>query len=152
MSRSSSLRRAIGKGIVAIAVVAVVVVAGAFVFLASANTGAPNAGVCASSSTGGQPVPVSIYSGSSNSANPPGYTPDSMTLVIGANNTVTWTNNDSVHHTVTTTSAPSGGSFDSGNMNAGATCTHTFTIPGTYQYDCTYHTWMTGTIVVKASP
>jgi plastocyanin len=53
---------------------------------------------------------------------------------------------------VTSTSAPQGGSFNSGNMSAGATCTHTFTVPGTYQYDCVYHSWMTGTIVVKASP
>ena len=79
-------------------------------------------------------------------------TPDSITLVIGVNNTVTWTNNDSVHHTVTSTTAPAGGSFNSGNMNGGATCTHTFTVPGTYHYDCIYHSWMTGTMVVKASP
>jgi plastocyanin len=142
-------RKAIGKAIiVAIAVVAIVV-AGAGIFVASSGSGAPKASACGSS--GASPVQVSIYSGSANSANPPGYTPDAITLVIGVNNTVTWTNNDSAHHTVTTTSAPAGGAFDSGNMNGGATCTHTFTVPGTYQYDCTYHSWMTGTIVVKAS-
>src|SRR2546430_10515364 len=116
----------------------------------SRNTVPPDAIVCGptASSASQQPLQVSIYSGSANSANPPGYAPDSITLVIGVNNTVTWTNNDSAHHTVTSTSAPPGGPFNSGNMDAGATCTHTFTVPGTYQYDCIYHSWMTGTIVV----
>ena len=77
---------------------------------------------CRSPSTMGQRTPQTL----------PGYTPDSVTLVVGVNNTVAWTNNDSIHHTVTSTSAPSGGSFSSGNMNGGAVYTHTFTVPGTY--------------------
>jgi len=97
-------------------------------------------------------VMVSIPSGAGLAASAPGYAPGTITVVIGVNNTVTWTNNDSAHHTVTTTSAPTGGDFDSGNMNGGVACTHTFTVPGSYQYDCTYHSWMKGTIVVKASP
>jgi plastocyanin len=35
-------------------------------------------------------------------------------------------------------------------MNSGSAYTHAFGVPGTYQYDCKYHSWMTGTIVVKA--
>jgi plastocyanin len=62
---------------------------------------------------------------------------------------VTWKNNDPVPHTVTSTSVPSGAnSFDSGNMNGNATYTVTFTVDGTYQYKCTYHPWMHGTINV----
>jgi plastocyanin len=133
-------------------VIIVVAVGGVALYMVSSNTAPPNASVCGSSAAGGQsPVQVSIYSGSANSADPPGYTPDSITLVVGVNNTVIWTNNDSVHHTVTSTSAPTGGDFNSGNMQPGATCTHTFTVPGTYKYDCVYHSWMTGTIIVKAS-
>jgi plastocyanin len=149
----NSDRKAIGKVVVVAIVAIVVVVAGIALYMVSANTAAPNSSVCSSSSSGGAvtPVQVSIYKGAVNSNDPPGYTPDSITLVIGVNNTVVWTNNDSVHHTVTTTSAPAGGSFNSGNMNPGATCTHTFTVAGTYQYYCVYHGWMTGTIVVKAS-
>jgi plastocyanin len=148
---SNSSRRAIGKARAVIgAIVAIaIVVAGVGIYMVSSGSSAPNSSACGASSA--SPVQVSIYSGSANSANPPGYTPDAITLVIGVNNTVMWTNNDSVHHTVTTTSAPAGGSFDSGNMNGGATCAHAFTVPGTYQYDCTYHSWMTGTIIVKAS-
>ena len=94
-------------------------------------------------------VKVSIPSGSNNPAGAPGYTPDSITLVIGVNNTVTWSNGDSAAHTVTSTSVPTGAtSFDSGNMAAGATFTYTFTVPGTYSYHCNYHNWMTGTIKV----
>jgi plastocyanin len=103
--------------------------------------------VVAGSGAGG--VKVSIPSGAGNPANPPGYAPDKITLVIGVNNTVTWSNDDTVPHTVTSTSAPSGASsFDSGNMNAGDTFTYTFTVPGTYQYHCNYHSWMTGTVTV----
>jgi len=74
-----------------------------------------------------------------------------MTVVIGVNNSVTWTNDDSAAHTVTSTSAPAGTCLDSGNMGSGASYTYTFTVPGTYKYDCSYHSWMTGTAVVKAS-
>ncbi len=74
------------------------------------------------------------------------YSPASITVVIGVNNTVTWVNEDGVLHTVTAT----GGSFDSGTMAAGASWSHTFTTPGTYSYVCTFHSWMKGTITVKA--
>jgi plastocyanin len=103
-----------------------------------------------SSSSSISVVPISITNGASSRSDAPGYSPDIVTLVIGVNNTVTWTNDDSAAHTLTSSSAPSGASFNSGNMNIGATCTHTFTVPGTYRYFCKYHSWMTGTIVVKA--
>ena len=99
--------------------------------------------------TGSSGVHVSIPSGASNPANTPGYSPDKITLVLGVNATVTWSNDDSAPHTVTSTSVPSGASsFDSGNMNAGQTFTYTFTVAGTYQYKCDYHSWMTGTVTV----
>lgn len=97
-------------------------------------------------------VKVSMPNGAGNPNGAPGYAPDNLTLVIGVNNTVTWTNNDSAHHTVTSTKAPAGASFNSGDMAPGATFSFTFTVPGTYQYDCVYHFWMTGTITVVAGP
>ncbi len=96
----------------------------------------------------GRYVNVSILSGAA-TPNAPGFGPATITVVIGHNATVIWTNNDQAPHTVTSTSAPAGGSFDSGNMNPGATFMQNFTIPGTYQYKCNYHYWMTGTVVVK---
>ena len=76
-----------------------------------------------------------------------GYSPDTITVVIGINNTVFWTNGDSAPHTVTSDTA---GVFNSGNMNSGDTFQFTFTTPGTYTYHCTYHSWMQGTVVVKS--
>ena len=50
----------------------------------------------------------------------PGYSPDSITVVIGMNNTVTWTNDDSTGHTVTSSSVPTGATtFDSGLFPTG---------------------------------
>ena len=87
-------------------------------------------------------VHVSIFPGAASYAT--GYDPDNITVVIGVNNTVIWTNNDNEPHTVTA----SDGSFDSGNINPGATFTYTFTTPGTYTYICTYHPWMHGYVTV----
>ncbi len=97
-----------------------------------------------------QSVAVSILSGAA-TPNAQGYGPASITVVIGVNATVVWTNNDQAPHTVTSTSAPSGASFDSQNMNPGDVYTHTFTVAGTYQYHCSYHYWMIGTVIVIAS-
>jgi amicyanin len=99
-----------------------------------------------SSNTGGSTVSVSIPKGVGTTQGL-NYAPASVTVAKGGK--VTWTNNDPVPHTVTSTSVPSGGtSFDSGNMNQNATYTVTFTVDGTYQYKCTYHPWMQGTITV----
>jgi plastocyanin len=65
------------------------------------------------------------------------------TLTIAAGDTVTWTNEDDSPHTVTS------GTFDSGNLEAGATFSFTFTEPGTYAYLCSYHDEMQATIVVE---
>jgi plastocyanin len=99
-----------------------------------------------SSTTGGSTVNVSIPNGVGNSQGL-NYAPASVNVAKGGK--VTWTNNDPVPHTVTSTSVPSGASsFDSGNMNANATFSVTFTVDGTYQYKCSYHPWMHGTLIV----
>lgn len=94
----------------------------------------------------GATVRVSIPLGSATNTGSVGYSPATITVVIGVNNTVVWTNSDNAPHTVTAV----GKSFDSGNMNQGDTFSHTFTTPGTYQYACSYHPWMKGTVIVKA--
>lgn len=75
------------------------------------------------------------------------YHPASLT--IEGNTTVTWTNHDSVSHTVTST----GGLFDSGPIERNQTFNHTFTDTGTYPYGCTLNaskqrTPMQGVIIV----
>jgi len=90
-------------------------------------------------------VSIPINSGIDTSSK--GYSPDVIHVVIGVNNTVKWVNNDNSIHTVTSGTA---GLFDSGNLNAGQSWTFTFKTPGTYQYHCIYHGWMTGTVIVTA--
>lgn len=90
---------------------------------------------------------ISIVQGSgANASIAQSYSPDPVTVVMGVNNTVTWTNNDSAPHTVTAND----GSFDSGNMAPTGTFTFTFTAPGTYHYHCVYHPWMVATVIVKS--
>jgi len=86
-------------------------------------------------------------------ANAPGFAPATLNVVIGVNNTVEWTNNDSPsHHNVASTSVPSGASaIASPDMAPGATFIYTFTVPGTYQIVCTYHSWMKMTVIVTGS-
>ncbi len=103
-----------------------------------------------STTSGVQAVAVSIAAGQTSYPNK-GFTPDNITLVIGTNNTVTWTNNDASIHTVTSTSVPQGAEpFSSGYLNTGDTYTYIFTTAGVYEYHCQLHPWMTGFVIVKS--
>jgi plastocyanin len=93
---------------------------------------------------GGGGALISMPKGAGSPNGAPGYSPANFTVVIGVNNTVTWTNNDSAHHTVTATD----NSFDSTDMAPGATFSYTFKTAGTYNYVCSYHIWMKGTVTV----
>jgi plastocyanin len=75
------------------------------------------------------------------------FGPADLTVAVG--DTVTWTNNDSAPHTVTSSSGPT--SFDSGNLATGGTFSFTFDTAGTYAYFCEIHPDMTGTITVTAA-
>ncbi|HKW05763.1 MAG TPA: plastocyanin/azurin family copper-binding protein [Nitrososphaerales archaeon] len=150
-----SRKRFLGMSKIGIVVIVVVIVAiGGFATVYLPRLSSPAGASCNSTTSTvpvGNIVHISITSGAVNPSGAPGYSPDNVTLVIGQNNTVTWQNNDSAHHTVTTNSAPSGASFSSGDISAGDCFTHTFTTPGTYEYYCTYHSWMKGIIVVEGS-
>jgi plastocyanin len=68
-----------------------------------------------------------------------------QTLTISVNSTVKWKNLDAVAHTVTSDNS----SWDSGTIPAGGTFKFTFTSTGTFNYHCTIHPGMTGTIIVQ---
>ncbi|MGW4564259.1 cupredoxin domain-containing protein [Streptomyces sp. NPDC004561] len=70
------------------------------------------------------------------------------TLKVKAGTTVTWTNQDTDAHTVT--SAGSSGPLHSSALDPHATYTYTFTKPGSYAYVCTIHPFMTGTVEVTS--
>jgi amicyanin len=74
------------------------------------------------------------------------FGPGSVTVKAGT--TVTWTNNDQDPHTVT--SQGKDGPLKSATLNKGDTYQYTFTTAGTYEYLCTIHPFMTGTVVVTA--
>ncbi|HXX72084.1 MAG TPA: multicopper oxidase domain-containing protein [Candidatus Acidoferrales bacterium] len=92
-------------------------------------------------------VSVAINSGSALNTTSIYFSPPTITVVIGVNNTVIWTNDDSAEHTVTATN----NSFNSGYIEPGQSFTYTFTTPGTYTYYCTIHPWMKGTVIVEAA-
>jgi plastocyanin len=64
------------------------------------------------------------------------------TLTVTPGTIVTWTNEDSAPHTAT------GHAFDTGRLNKGDSGSVTFETPGEYDYICTYHPSMEGTVVV----
>jgi amicyanin len=68
-------------------------------------------------------------------------------LVVTAGATVTWVNSDDVPHTVTSTAAPP--LFDSKTMHTDDKFSFEFKTPGTYDYFCKVHPYMTGKVVVK---
>ena len=70
-------------------------------------------------------------------------------LAIKAGTTVTWTNDDSVPHTVTVTSGPV--KFGSPTLQKGDTYSFTFTKAGTYSYYCAVHPSMTAKVVVAGT-
>ena len=59
---------------------------------------------------------------------------------------MTWTNQDSDAHTVT--SQHDGGPLGSTALNTGQSYSYTFAKPGTYSYLCTIHPFMTATVTV----
>ena len=72
---------------------------------------------------------------------------DPMVIKVKVGDNVTWTNMDSVHHTVTADVA----SADAPNgplIGQGETYSFKFTKAGTYTFHCTPHSYMHGTVVV----
>lgn len=95
---------------------------------------------------------VSISEGAST----PGCEEDSTCFVesdatVSTGGTVTWSNDDSAAHTVTSGTPTDGpdGVFDSSIIMAGKTFEFTFEEAGEYDYFCVVHPWMTGKITVE---
>ena len=76
------------------------------------------------------------------------YVPSSVSIGVGE--TVTWSNDDTAAHTVTSGTASGGpdGVFDSSLFAAGTTFSHTFEEEGTFDYFCMVHPWMVGAVTV----
>jgi amicyanin len=103
----------------------------------------------------GAPAPAPVASSSptvSASAAPQGanavditnfaFVPATLTVPVGA--TVTWTNHDGEPHRI----AAGDGSFHSPGLDTNATYSSTFPTAGTFDYICSIHPFMHGTVVV----
>ena len=106
-------------------------------------------------STSADKVQVSIVAGASTLTDN-AYSPNPVVVKIGQN--VVWTNDDTAFHTVTSGligKPDAGKEFDSGLagpnalISKGKTFKHTFDTAGEYQYYCTLHPAMVGTVIVK---
>ena len=79
------------------------------------------------------------------------FIPYEVTVDVGG--VVTWSNDDSAAHTVTSGGAADGpsGVFDSSLFMAGTTFSHEFEAPGEYPYFCMVHPWMQGIVTVQVA-
>lgn len=135
-------------GVGAIMIIVGLVLASVFIFRLQ-----PPLAVSVQTTTGATAGTTSIVMpsgvGTNNALN---FSPANVTVVIGVNNTVVWTNEDISAHTVVSKSIPSGAAdFSSSILRTGAKFNVTLTVPGTYLYFCSLHpAWMQGRINVKA--
>ena len=103
------------------------------------------------STTGG--IKASILQGAPNLGDK-AFSPNPINVKVGG--TVTWTNKDTIGHTVTSGTGPSdpnkGKEFDSGLstlLTPGKTFSHTFNTAGAFTYFCQVHPTMMGKVVVS---
>jgi plastocyanin len=71
------------------------------------------------------------------------FSPRNLTIPVGSK--VTWTNKDEEPHKV----AEVNSSFTSKPLDTDEGFTYEFKVPGKYEYFCTVHPRMTGTIIVE---
>ena len=72
------------------------------------------------------------------------FGPQKLTVKVG--DTVTWTNEDDIPHTVVSI-----GHYRSQALDTGDKFTFTFKTPGTFQYFCGLHPQMQGTVEVQGT-
>ena len=73
------------------------------------------------------------------------FNPQKLTVKTGT--TVRWTNKDDIPHAVAAVNKQ----FKSKTLDTDDAYSFTFTTPGSYDYFCSLHPHMTGTIVVEAA-
>lgn len=135
----------------ALLIASVVIIAGAivatYVLSGNRNMGVEGSGNSIQQSTTASFIPSNstvvriVVNAGSNS-----FSPNPVEVKVGE--TVTWINDDSSRHTVT---SKDDGIFDSGMMGKGQSFSYTFDKAGEYPYFCSPHPSMVGTVVVTES-
>ncbi len=138
---------------IAIAVV-VILVAAVFATYYAFSPGGPSGTTTPgseSTSSGNPTIKIANGTGANNSLN---FNPQTITVVLGKNSTITFTNNDVTEHTVSFSTGPSGvslASISDASLAKGASYTVALTVAVTYYYKCFIHPWMFGKIIVVSS-
>jgi plastocyanin len=129
------MRRRHSLLLIAPAVLAIVGCGGGGGSTGAATSGAAATSTAAAAPAGGQStVDISNFK----------FVPATITVKQGTGITVT--NKDTTTHTAT---ADSGGAFDTGDLDPGASKTITLSKAGRFAYHCTIHPFMHGVIVVQ---
>ena len=122
------------KAVIAVIILALVVLVALLMFLPSNNVDMVKENTLPKTELSGSVITIVNFA----------FSPATITIESGT--TVTWINEDSVGHTVT---SDSGSELDSPLLKKSEVYTHTFNTPGTYQYYCAPHPAMKGTIIVQ---
>ena len=129
-------------------VIASVVIAGAivamYVLSGNMNMGVEGSGNSIQQPTASIPSNLTVVKIVAN-AGSNSFSPNPVEVKVGE--TVTWINDDSGRHTVTSKD----GVLDSGMMGKGQSFSFTFDKAGEYAYFCSPHPGMVGTVVVTES-
>jgi plastocyanin len=133
-----SIAIVISSFIIAGAIVATQVLSGSFILDNIEGEGFGNSGQDPIPILGNGTVVRIVDDAGSNS-----YSPNPIEVEAGQ--MVTWVNDDSAIHTVTSTD----GTFDSDILQRGETFNHTFDRQGEYPYYCNLHPAMVGTVSVS---
>jgi len=120
------------KGIIISIIVIAVLVIGVLAFIFSQQPSSNN--------------PTTPLNTQSNEISIKGFAFSPSTISIKVGDTLTWTNQDSTSHTVT---SDSGSELSSATLSQGQTYSHTFNTAGTYSYHCTFHSGMKAKVIVS---
>ena len=118
--------------IIAIVVVIVIVLAGLYMFTQTGNK---------TQTSNTNTNPITKETGLNISIENFAFSPADLKIKVG--DTVTWTNNDGMQHTIKETG------FESQALSRGESYSHTFSSAGSYSYYCGIHPNMKGRIVVE---
>lgn len=115
----------------ALTIVAFATIVGCSSSAPTATTPSPTPAPAPSGSGGAQAVTIANFA----------FSPADLSIKVG--DTITWTNNDTVPHTVTFAD------FASQQLAPGATYSHKFDAAGSFDYHCSIHPSMTAKVTVQ---
>ena len=136
------------KGLIIAAVVLIALGAGVFMMRSRQNTNSANTDGTSQTT---EPTEASTNStptsteSSVTKVSIKGFAYSPTTLAVKKGTTVTWTNEDTATHTVT---SDSGSELQSKSLSKGDTFSHTFSASGTFDYHCAPHPSMKASIIV----